>query len=63
MLFLLSPAKTLDYDTPSRVEHPTTPQFVSQSAELINLLKTNLLPQETHQKIPSPKQIQEIISN
>ncbi len=40
MLFLLSPAKTLDYDTPARVEHPTTPQFVSQSAELINLLKT-----------------------
>jgi cytoplasmic iron level regulating protein YaaA (DUF328/UPF0246 family) len=40
MLFLLSPAKTLDYDTPSRVERPTTPQFVSQSAELINLLKT-----------------------
>ena len=40
MLLLLSPAKTLDYDTPSRVVRPTTPQFVSQSAELINLLKT-----------------------
>lgn len=40
MLFLLSPAKTLDYDTPSHVERPTTPQFVAQSAELINLLKT-----------------------
>lgn len=40
MLFLLSPAKTLDYDTPSRVEHPTTPQFVSQSTELIGILKT-----------------------
>ncbi len=40
MLFLLSPAKSLDYETPSRVEHPTTPQFVKQSAELIGLLKT-----------------------
>ncbi|MFM9916247.1 MAG: peroxide stress protein YaaA [Rhizobacter sp.] len=40
MLFLLSPAKTLDYDTPSPVEHPTTPQFVKQSAQLIGLLKT-----------------------
>lgn len=40
MLFLLSPAKTLDYETPHRVAHPTTPLFVSQSAELINILKT-----------------------
>ena len=39
MLFLLSPAKTLDYERPARVSHATTPQFVSQSAELINLLK------------------------
>ncbi len=40
MLFLLSPAKTLDYDTPAHVRGVTTPQFVSQSAELINLLKS-----------------------
>lgn len=40
MLFLLSPAKTLDYDTPAKVARATTPQFVAQSAELINLLKT-----------------------
>jgi hypothetical protein len=40
MLFLLSPAKTLDYATPARVAHPTTPQFVSQSAELIDILKS-----------------------
>jgi len=40
MLFLLSPAKTLDYDTPSHVDRPTTPQFVPQSAELIDILKT-----------------------
>ena len=40
MLFLLSPAKTLDYNSPAQVARATTPQFVSQSAELINLLKT-----------------------
>lgn len=40
MLFLLSPAKTLDYERPAQVANATTPQFVSQSAELINLLKT-----------------------
>lgn len=40
MLFLLSPAKTLDYESPARPTDATTPQFVSQSAELINLLKT-----------------------
>ena len=39
MLFLLSPAKSLDYDTPSTVTHPTTPQFVARSAELIELLR------------------------
>ena len=39
MLFLLSPAKSLDYRTPSTVEHPTTPQFVARSAELIEILK------------------------
>ena len=39
MLFLLSPAKSLDYDTPSPVARPTTPQFVAQSAELIDLLR------------------------
>ncbi len=40
MLFLLSPAKSLDYDTPARVAHPSTPQFVAQAATLINVLKT-----------------------
>ena len=42
MLFLLSPAKTLDYDTPSRIgrDRATTPQFVAESAGLINILKT-----------------------
>lgn len=41
MLFLLSPAKSLDYDTPVDEQLPhTLPQFVSQSAQLIELLKT-----------------------
>ena len=40
MLFVLSPAKSLDYETPSKVTQPTTPQFVARSAELIDILKT-----------------------
>ena len=41
MLFLLSPAKSLDYDTPlpEGLSH-TTPQFVAQSAALIEVLRT-----------------------
>lgn len=39
MLFVLSPAKSLDYDTPSVTEAHTTPDFVARSAELINVLK------------------------
>ena len=39
MLFVLSPAKSLDYETPSKVTQPTTPQFVARSAELIDILK------------------------
>ncbi|MGA8515933.1 MAG: peroxide stress protein YaaA [Burkholderiaceae bacterium] len=40
MLFLLSPAKSLDYDTlvPTAVPY-SQPQFVKQSAELISILK------------------------
>ena len=38
MLFLLSPAKALDYDTPHVASH-TQPLFTRQSAELINVLK------------------------
>lgn len=41
MFFLLSPAKSLDYDTPAPKEVPhTLPQFTPQSAQLINVLKT-----------------------
>jgi len=40
MLFLLSPAKSLDYETPSRIKTATTPRFVAQASELIAILKT-----------------------
>ncbi len=41
MYFLLSPAKSLDYETAVAKEVPhTLPQFVPQSAELIQILKT-----------------------
>jgi cytoplasmic iron level regulating protein YaaA (DUF328/UPF0246 family) len=40
MLFLLSPAKSLDYDTPAQVSAHTQPLFTSQSAALIQVLKT-----------------------
>jgi uncharacterized protein len=42
MLFLLSPAKSLDYDTPvpaKIAELATRPQFVERSAELIEVLR------------------------
>ena len=39
MLLLLSPAKSLDYDSPAEGVPHTLPQFVSQSAELIGVLK------------------------
>ena len=40
MLFLLSPAKSLDYDTPAQVATHTQPLFMRQSAALIDVLKT-----------------------
>lgn len=40
MLFLLSPAKTLDYETPAHVTTATRPLFVQQATELIEVLKT-----------------------
>ncbi len=39
MLFLLSPAKSLDYDTPAGDLPHTLPQFVPQSEKLIGVLK------------------------
>lgn len=40
MLFWLSPAKKLDYDTPLRAQRYTLPIFVEQAAGLIKVLKT-----------------------
>ena len=45
MLFLLSPAKALDYETPPHVATHTQPLFKRQSAELIEVLKAKS-PQE-----------------
>ena len=39
MLFLLSPAKSLDYDTPVGDVPHTLPVFVAQAAELIDVLR------------------------
>ncbi|KQW01545.1 peroxide stress protein YaaA [Rhizobacter sp. Root1221] len=39
MHFLLSPAKSLDFETPAHVESTASPQFLPQSAELIGLLR------------------------
>jgi cytoplasmic iron level regulating protein YaaA (DUF328/UPF0246 family) len=39
MIFLLSPAKSLDYDTPPNTDQHTTPLFVDESAALIELLR------------------------
>lgn len=45
MLFLLSPAKSLDYDTPVGDLPHTQPLFTKQSAELIKLLRGYTPPQ------------------
>jgi cytoplasmic iron level regulating protein YaaA (DUF328/UPF0246 family) len=50
MLFLLSPAKSLDYDTPAGDVPHTQPLFTKQSAELIALLRAY-----------SPQQISELM--
>lgn len=39
MLTVISPAKTLDYDTPPQTDQHTLPRFLEHSAELINVLK------------------------
>lgn len=40
MLLLISPAKTLDYDTPANTSVHSQPEFLNDSAELIEQLKT-----------------------
>jgi hypothetical protein len=39
MLIVLSPAKTLDYDTPPSTDAHTQPDFITHSAELIDVLR------------------------
>ena len=39
MLMVISPAKTLDYDTPPAIEQSTQPRFVEHSVELIDVLR------------------------
>ncbi|WP_034297556.1 peroxide stress protein YaaA [Herbaspirillum sp. RV1423] len=39
MLIVLSPAKSLDYDTPPSTDIHTKPDFIARSAELIDVLK------------------------
>jgi cytoplasmic iron level regulating protein YaaA (DUF328/UPF0246 family) len=50
MLFLLSPAKALDYETPPHVSIHTQPLFVPQASELIDVLREK-----------SPQQIAELM--
>jgi len=51
MLFLLSPAKSLDYHTPPQVATHSQPLFVRQSSQLIKVLREK-----------SPQQIAELMS-
>ena len=39
MIILLSPAKSLDYDTPASTAKHTLPQFLDESAALIDVLR------------------------
>jgi uncharacterized protein len=40
MLILISPAKSLDYDTPATTDRHTLPQFVKESADLVEQLRS-----------------------
>ncbi|AOW14588.1 hypothetical protein LPB72_05630 [Hydrogenophaga crassostreae] len=51
MLFLISPAKALDYETPAHVKTHTQPLFVKESTELIAVMREK-----------SPQQIAELMS-
>ena len=48
MLIVVSPAKTLDYDSPLLTERHTLPEFIEHSAELIDVCK-KLSPQDIAQ--------------
>lgn len=45
MLFLLSPAKSLDFETPVDGVEATLPAFIEHSAELIKVLKRKTMPE------------------
>jgi uncharacterized protein len=50
MLFLISPAKALDYETPAHIKTHTRPLFVAQSQALIDVLRDK-----------SPQQVAELM--
>lgn len=50
MLSVISPAKTLDFETPSTTKHVTQPDFLSESQSLIDILRDY-----------SPQQISELM--
>ena len=39
MLMLLSPAKTLDYETPATTDSFSIPEYLEKSSELVKVLK------------------------
>ena len=39
MLLVLSPAKSLDYETPTKISESTLPEFITESASLVSILK------------------------
>lgn len=51
MLMVISPAKTLDFETPAHCQNPTQPDFLAHSAELIHTLREK-----------SPAQLAELMS-
>ena len=57
MLFLISPAKSLDYDTPPQISTHTQPLFTRESAALIDVLKT-----KTPQQISSLMKLSDALS-
>ena len=50
MLFLISPAKALDYDTPAHVATHTQPLFLAQATELVGVMREK-----------SPQQVAELM--
>jgi uncharacterized protein len=50
MLFLISPAKALDYETPAHVATHTQPLFLKQASELVGVMREK-----------SPQQIAELM--